>query len=69
VTPAAAITQTEESSMIHWAAVFLVIAIVAGVLGLTGIAGTAVQIAWVLFVVGVVVAAIFLVVGRRRPPL
>jgi uncharacterized membrane protein YtjA (UPF0391 family) len=55
--------------MIYWAAVFLIIALVAAVLGFSGIAGTAVNIAWILFVVGLIVAVIFFVLGRRSPPL
>ena len=55
--------------MIYWAAVFLIIALVAAVLGFSGIAGTAVNIAWILFVVGLIVAVIFFVLGRRTPPL
>lgn len=55
--------------MIYWAAIFLVIALVAGVLGFSGIAGTAVNIAWILFVVGLIVAVLLFVLGRRSPPL
>ena len=55
--------------MIYWAAVFLFIAIVAALLGFSGIAGTAVNIAWILFVVGLIVAVVFFVLGRRSPPL
>jgi len=51
--------------MFTWAALFLVIAIVAGVLGLAGVAGISMQIAWILFVVGLVLAIIFFVLGRR----
>jgi len=51
--------------MFTWAALFLVIAIVAGVLGLTGVAGISMQIAWILFVVGLVLAIVFFVLGRR----
>ena len=58
-----------ETIMIYWAAVFLIIALVAAVLGFTGIAGTAVNIAWILFVVGLIVAVIFFALGRRSPPL
>lgn len=50
--------------MLSWAVTFLVVAIIAGVLGFSGIAGTATSIAWVLFVVGLIVAAIFFVRGR-----
>ena len=53
--------------MFYWAAVFLVIAIGAAVLGLGGIAGLSANIAWVLFIVGLIVAVIFFVAGRRGP--
>lgn len=53
--------------MLGWAAVFLVIGIIAGILGLTGIAGISVQIAWILFVVGLILAVVFFIVGRRPP--
>jgi uncharacterized membrane protein YtjA (UPF0391 family) len=61
--------QHKEAIMIYWAAVFLIIALVAAVLGFSGIAGTAVNIAWILFVVGLIVAVIFFALGRRSPPL
>lgn len=51
--------------MFNWAATFLVIAIIAAVLGLSGIAGTAVNIAWALFVVGIIFAIVLFVIGRR----
>jgi uncharacterized membrane protein YtjA (UPF0391 family) len=53
--------------VIGWAATFLIIAIIAGVLGFSGIAGTAVNIAWVLFVVGLILAVVFALIGRRPP--
>ena len=55
--------------MFGWALTFLVIAIIAGVLGMTGVAGISVQIAWILFVVGLILAIVFAVLGRRAPPL
>jgi uncharacterized membrane protein YtjA (UPF0391 family) len=55
---------SEQTIMIYWAAVFLVIALVAGVLGMGGIAGMSANIAWILFVVGVVMAVVFAVLGR-----
>jgi uncharacterized membrane protein YtjA (UPF0391 family) len=55
----------KEAIMIGWAATFLVIAIIAGVLGFSGIAGTAVNLAWILFVVGLVLAVVFGLLGRR----
>ncbi len=53
--------------MISWAITFLIIALIAAVLGFTGIAGTAVHIAWILVVVGVVLAIVFGLLGRRPP--
>jgi uncharacterized membrane protein YtjA (UPF0391 family) len=51
--------------MISWAATFLILALVAAVLGLTGVAGIAVEIAWILFVVGLILAVVFAIAGRR----
>ncbi len=51
--------------MLYWAAVFLVVAIVAGVLGLGGIAGVSANIAWTLLVIGLVLAIILALLGRR----
>lgn len=53
--------------MLSWAVTFLVVAIIAGLFGFTGIAGTAVNIAWILFVVGLIFAIVFFVMGRRGP--
>ncbi len=53
--------------MIGWAVTFLVIAIIAALLGFSGIAGTAVNIAWILFVVGLILALLFFLMGRRPP--
>lgn len=50
--------------MLQWAVIFLVVAIVAGVLGLSGVAGAATNIAWVLFVVGLIMAVVFFARGR-----
>ena len=41
-----------------------IVAIIAGVLGFSGIAGAATQIAWILFVVGLIVAAVLFIKGR-----
>jgi uncharacterized membrane protein YtjA (UPF0391 family) len=51
--------------MLGWALTFLIIALIAGALGLSGIAGAATNIAWILFVVGLVVALFFFLTGRR----
>ena len=53
--------------MISWAITFFVIALIAAVLGFSGIAGTAVNLAWIFAVVGIVLALIFGVLGRRPP--
>ena len=53
--------------MLGWAAVFFIIAIVAAVLGFSGIAGTAINIAWILAVIGIILAVVFLALGRRPP--
>ncbi|MCG6941154.1 MAG: DUF1328 domain-containing protein [Thiohalocapsa sp.] len=50
--------------MFQWAVVFLIVAIIAGIFGMTGIAGAATHIAWLLFVVGLVLAVIFYFRGR-----
>lgn len=42
--------------MIGWAVTFLVVALVAAVLGFSGIAGIATNIAWICFVVGIILA-------------
>lgn len=54
--------------MLYYALVFLVIGLIAGALGLFGIAAIASQIAWILFLVGVVLLVIHLVTGRSPPP-
>jgi uncharacterized membrane protein YtjA (UPF0391 family) len=51
--------------MLYWALIFLVVGLIAGVLGFSGIAGAATNIAWILFVVGLILALIFAVAGRR----
>ena len=51
--------------MFGWAATFLLLAIVAAILGLTGIAGVATNIAWLLFLVGILFAALSAILGRR----
>ncbi len=55
--------------MFYWAAVFLIIAVVAALLGVGGLAGTAANIAWALFVVGLILAVVFGIMGRRGPSL
>jgi uncharacterized membrane protein YtjA (UPF0391 family) len=51
--------------MLHYALMFLIVGLIAGALGLLGIAQVASQIAWVLFLVGIIFVVIHLVSGRR----
>ena len=53
--------------MISWAVTFLVIALIAAVFGFSGIAGTAVNLAWICAVIGIILALVFFVAGRRPP--
>jgi uncharacterized membrane protein YtjA (UPF0391 family) len=52
--------------MLHYAVVFLVIALIAAVFGFGGIAASAVGIAKVLFVVFLIMAAVTFVIGLTR---
>jgi uncharacterized membrane protein YtjA (UPF0391 family) len=54
--------------MISLALTFLIVGLVAGLLGLYGVAAMASQIAWVLFLIGVVLLVIHMVGARRLPP-
>jgi uncharacterized membrane protein YtjA (UPF0391 family) len=56
----------EDSGMLHYAAVFFVIAIIAAVFGFGGIAAGAAGIAKILFIVFLVGAVVALLVGRGR---
>jgi uncharacterized membrane protein YtjA (UPF0391 family) len=53
--------------MLHYAVVFLIIALIAGALGFFGIAGAAVGIAKILFFVFLVLFVVSLIMGRRGP--
>lgn len=55
--------------MLNLAMVFLVIAIIAGLLGITGVMNIAIEMAWILFVVGLILAILFWVIGKRPPPI
>lgn len=57
----------EETPMLHYAIVFLVIALIAAVLGFGGLAGSAIGIAKILFFVFLVLFVISLIMGRRGP--
>src|SRR4051794_24027681 len=55
----------EEDLMLHYALVFLVVALIAGVLGASGVAAVATNIAYVLFVIAIVLFLVHLLSGRR----
>jgi uncharacterized membrane protein YtjA (UPF0391 family) len=52
--------------MLYYALMFLVVGLIAGMLGLFGVAAMASQIAWVLFLIGVVMLIVHLITGGRR---
>jgi uncharacterized membrane protein YtjA (UPF0391 family) len=60
-------SKRKESSMLYYALIFLVVGLIAGALGIYGVAGVASQIAWVLFLIGIVFLIIHLISGSRRP--
>jgi uncharacterized membrane protein YtjA (UPF0391 family) len=53
-------------NLLHWAIIFLVVALIAGVLGFGGVAGTAMEGARLLFWVAVVLLVISLIFGFMR---
>ena len=55
----------QEDCMLYYALVFLIIGLIAGALGIYGVAAIAGQIAYVLFLIGVVFLVIHLVSDRR----
>jgi uncharacterized membrane protein YtjA (UPF0391 family) len=54
--------------MLHYALMFLIVGLIAGALGLSGVAAIAGQIAWILFLIGVVLVVVHLARGRRVAP-
>ncbi len=55
--------------MIYYALVFLIVGLIAGALGLAGVAAIAGQIAWVLFLVGIVLLVLHMLGNRPLPRL
>ena len=53
-------------NLLHWAIIFLVIALVAGLLGFGGLAGTAMDGARLLFWVAIVLLVVSLLFGFMR---
>ena len=54
--------------MLHYALVFLVVALIAGLLGVSGVAAMATQIAYVLFVIAVVLFLVHVLTETNRQP-
>lgn len=54
-----------EVNMFYWAAIFLAIGLIAMLFGAGGVAGLSMDIAWILFVVGLILSVVFFVMGRR----
>jgi uncharacterized membrane protein YtjA (UPF0391 family) len=54
------------SNLLHWAVIFLVVALVAALLGFGGLAGTAVGAAQLLFWVAIILAVIAFVANMMR---
>jgi len=59
------ILRQEETVVLYYALMFLVVGLIAGALGISGVAAVASQIAWVLFLIGVVLLVIHVVSGNR----
>lgn len=57
-------TLSHEVTMLHYALVFLALALLAGVLGFGGIASTAAGIAKILFVIFLLLFVVSLIAGR-----
>jgi uncharacterized membrane protein YtjA (UPF0391 family) len=55
--------------MLRWAIVFLVVALIAGALGAFQVQFIAAEIAWIIFVVFLILFVVALVTGRGGPPL
>ena len=51
--------------MLYYALVFLIVGLVATALGAFGVAAVATQIAWLLFLIGIILLVIHLVSGGR----
>lgn len=51
--------------MLYYALMFLIVGLIAGALGIYGVAAVASQIAYVLFIIGVILLVAHLVTGRR----
>jgi uncharacterized membrane protein YtjA (UPF0391 family) len=64
-TPAFFSTTNWRTQMISLAVTFLIVALLAALLGFSGIAGIATNFAWICFVIGIILALVFALLGRR----
>jgi uncharacterized membrane protein YtjA (UPF0391 family) len=51
--------------VLYYALMFLIVGLIAGALGIYGVAAVASQIAWVLFLIGVILLVVHVVTGSR----
>jgi uncharacterized membrane protein YtjA (UPF0391 family) len=63
ITPIVVITIRQESAMLRWALIFLVLGLIAALFGFTSIAGTSIAIAKVLFFIFLAIFAVMLILG------
>jgi uncharacterized membrane protein YtjA (UPF0391 family) len=55
--------------MLRWAIIFLVVALIAGALGLYHVSDLSANVAWILFVIFLILFVVSLIFGGvRRPP-
>jgi uncharacterized membrane protein YtjA (UPF0391 family) len=59
------ISSRRKTAMLYYALMFLIVGLIAGALGIYGVAAMASQIAWFLFLIGIVLLVIHLVTGNR----
>ncbi len=55
----------QEDAVLYYALMFLIVGLIAGALGIYGVAAVASQIAWVLFLIGVILLVVHVVTGSR----
>ena len=53
-------------NLLHWAIIFLIVAVVAGLLGFSGVAGTSMEAAKIVFWVAIVIAVASFVLNAIR---
>ena len=51
--------------MLYYALMFLVVGLIAGALGISGVSAVASQIAWVLFLIGIILLVVNMISGSR----